>query len=89
MSTIKKYSSGSRTDWQRLRRMADSDIDFAEIPELNKTFWDNAEVGIIANKRLLSLRLDADIIDWFKGQGPRYQTRINAVLRAYMLSQRT
>jgi uncharacterized protein (DUF4415 family) len=34
-------------------------------------------------KAAISLRLDADVLDWFKGQGPGYQTRINAVLRAY------
>jgi len=36
------------------------------------------------SKKLLSLRLDSDIIDWFKGQGPGYQTRMNAVLRAFV-----
>ena len=34
-------------------------------------------------KAAISLRLDADVLDWFKAQGPGYQTRINAVLRAY------
>ena len=35
-------------------------------------------------KKLLSLRLDNDVVDWFKQQGPGYQTRINAVLRAFV-----
>ena len=39
---------------------------------------------VAARKAAISLRLDADVLDWFKAQGAGYQTRINAVLRAYM-----
>ena len=39
---------------------------------------------VAARKAAISLRLDADVLDWFKSQGAGYQTRINAVLRAYM-----
>ncbi|HEY7752640.1 MAG TPA: BrnA antitoxin family protein [Steroidobacteraceae bacterium] len=44
-----------------------------------------ARQGLPSNPRkaAISLRLDADVLDWFKAQGPGYQTRINAVLRAY------
>jgi uncharacterized protein (DUF4415 family) len=38
----------------------------------------------VPKKTLLSLRIDADIIDWFKAQGAGYQSRMNALLRAYM-----
>ena len=37
----------------------------------------------IPPKAVISLRVDADVLDWFKAQGPGYQTRINALLRAY------
>jgi uncharacterized protein (DUF4415 family) len=37
----------------------------------------------VASKASISLRVDADVLDWYKAQGPGYQTRINAVLRAY------
>jgi uncharacterized protein (DUF4415 family) len=47
-------------------------------------FWKNATVSIPAPKHLLSLRLDPDTVAWFKAQGKGYQTRINAVLRAYV-----
>jgi uncharacterized protein (DUF4415 family) len=40
-----------------------------------------------AVKKLLSLRLDTDVVDWFRNQGPGYQTRINAVLRAFVTQQ--
>jgi uncharacterized protein (DUF4415 family) len=42
-----------------------------------------------ATKRLLSLRLDTDVVDWFREQGPGYQTRINAVLRSFVTQQLT
>lgn len=62
--------------------MKDEDIDYSDIPELDEDFWKNAEVGILANKKLLSIRLDKDVIEWFKAQGPFYQSRMNAVLRS-------
>jgi uncharacterized protein (DUF4415 family) len=43
-----------------------------------------AEAAMQRPKKLLSLRLDADVLDWFKGQGSGYQTRMNAVLRSFM-----
>jgi uncharacterized protein (DUF4415 family) len=39
---------------------------------------------VAPKKTLLSLRIDSDVIEWFRGQGPGYQSRINALLRAYM-----
>jgi uncharacterized protein (DUF4415 family) len=79
----------TKTDWNRLAKMKDQDIDYSDDPELDEEFWKNAEYGILANKRLLSIRLDSDVIQWFKEQGPFYQTRMNAVLRAYMKSKST
>jgi len=64
--------------------MKDEDIDTSEIPELDDSFWAQAEIGSPLRKRLISLRLDTDVIEWFKDQGPNYQTRMNQVLRAYM-----
>jgi len=58
-----------------------SDPDARPLPP---DFWKNATVSIPAPKHLLSLRLDPDTVAWFKAQGKGYQTRINAVLRAYV-----
>lgn len=55
-----------------------------DIPPLDDSFWNNAQMGSPLSKRLISLRLDNDMIDWFKNQGPNYQTRMNQVLRTYM-----
>ena len=55
-----------------------------ELADLPEDFWDDATVVEPAQKLPISLRVDADVLDWFKRQGPRYQSRINAVLRSYM-----
>lgn len=74
----------SRTDWERLAKMSDKDIDTSEIAELDEEFFRHAQVRLPAGKQLISLRLDRDVLDWFKEQGKGYQTKINAVLRAYI-----
>ena len=74
----------SRTDWNRLTTMPDSDIDFSDIPKLDKTFFQRAHVRVPRRKRSISLRVDPEVLDWFQHQGRGYQTRINAVLKAYV-----
>lgn len=65
--------------------MRDTDIDYSDIPELPDDFAASAEWFMPTTKALLSLRLDADVVEWFKAQGSGYQSRMNAVLKAYML----
>jgi uncharacterized protein (DUF4415 family) len=55
-----------------------------ELAHLPDDFWDEAELVVPAPKRAISLRVDEDVLSWFRSLGPRYQTRMNAVLRAYM-----
>ncbi len=74
----------SRTDWRKLDKAPDEKIDTSDIPELDEEFFRNAKVRLPAGKQLVSLRLDRDVLDWFKQQGKGYQTRINAILRAYV-----
>ena len=59
-----------------------------ELADLPDDFWDQATVVEPAGKQPISLRVDADVLEWFKTQGPRYQSRINAVLRSYMTHRR-
>ena len=73
----------SKTDWDKLSAMGDKDIDTSEIPELDDHFFLNAEVRVPA-KQPVTMRLDADVLEWFKSQGQGYQTRINQLLRKYM-----
>ena len=83
-----KRKVASSTDWSRLRRISSSEIRkaIAVDPDARATddaFWKNAEVVWPSRKQVITIRLDADLLRWFRRE-PRYQTRINAVLRAYM-----
>jgi uncharacterized protein (DUF4415 family) len=53
-------------------------------PDRRSGDWTNAVMPEQSRKKLISLRIDPDVLDFFKAQGPGYQTRINAVLQAYM-----
>lgn len=69
--------------------MDDKDIDFSDIPEADAGFWETARVFVPDRpKTPLNLRLDADVLEWFRGQGKGYQTRINAVLRSFYEAHR-
>lgn len=87
---MKKSSSSkvSKTDWARVRALKDKDIRLSvEHPEAKVK---HIVRGIVRRglkplpaKAAIALRLDADVLAWFKSHGPGYQTRINAVLRAF------
>jgi uncharacterized protein (DUF4415 family) len=62
-------------------------IDYSDIPELPDDFWTQHPPVKRENKRLVTLRLDADVLAFFRKHGRRYQTQMNAVLRAYMEAQ--
>ncbi len=68
--------------------MDDSEIDYSDIPELDEKFFQNAEIRMPEPKEAVSLRIDKDVLEWFKEKGKGYQTRINAVLRTYMNATR-
>ena len=78
----------SKTNWERLSTMNNRNIDLSDIPELTPDMFAKAIVkrGLKskANKSLLTIRVDHDVLNWFKSQGRGYQTRINSLLRAYM-----
>lgn len=80
-------SKTSKTDWERLARQNDEDIDTSDIPELDIDFFRRAELRVPA-KQAVTIRLDADVLAWFKSQGAGYQTRINQLLRQYMQAQK-
>lgn len=77
-------SAREKKDLAGLAKMPDSDIDTSDIPEI--TDWSKAQVGRFYRpiKQPVTIRLDADVIAWFKKTAPQYQTAVNAVLREYM-----
>jgi uncharacterized protein (DUF4415 family) len=78
----------SRTDWKRLQKIKDKDIDTSEIPELDEAFFRTAELRL-PPKQSVTIRLDADVLEWFRAQGQGYQSRINQLLRRYMEAQQS
>ena len=68
--------------------MSEKDIDLSEIPE--RTDWSAAFVGKFYRpvKQQVTLRIDADVLTWFKEQGGKYQTAVNAALREYVAAKR-
>jgi uncharacterized protein (DUF4415 family) len=67
--------------------MRDDDIDYSDIPPLDRSFLKKATVAWPPVKKQLTIRLDADVLEWLKGHGRGYQTRINRILRVVMESQ--
>ena len=83
---VKKSTSRkvSRTNWARIDALRDDEIDFSDIPEQGKAFFKRAVLRLPQPKATVTIRLDRQVLDWFKAQGRGYQSRINALLRAYM-----
>lgn len=83
----KPISKKSQTDFTRLDKMKDEDIDFSDAPEITPEMFAKAIVrrGLKPRtKTQLTLRVDSDVLEWYKKQGRGYQTKINMLLRAYM-----
>jgi uncharacterized protein (DUF4415 family) len=84
---VKNLKNRSHTNWERLSTMTEKEINLSDSPELDDSFFENATLLMPEPKKSVSLRIDKDVLDWYKHQGPGYQTRINAVLRMYMRAQ--
>ena len=87
---MKKRTTSKRSgsDRKRVDALEDRKIDFSDTPELTPEMFARAIVrrGLkpLPRKAQLTVRIDSDVLEWYRGQGPGYQTRINALLRAYM-----
>lgn len=64
--------------------MKDEDIDFSDIPPVNPAMFKKMVIRMPQRKAAVSIRLDPDVLTWFKNRGRGYQTRINAVLKSYV-----
>ncbi|NTE86889.1 BrnA antitoxin family protein [Agrobacterium rubi] len=90
-----KIANGEdRTDWARVDAMTDEDIDRAmrddpDWAEWIDVDWSKAELVVPTTKKSISIRLDEDVIDFFKATGKGYQTRMNAILRHYVREQKS
>jgi uncharacterized protein (DUF4415 family) len=76
-----------KTDFEKLRKLTDAEINasIAGDPDWSEDWnWSEGVVVIPPKKTAISIRVDDDVLDYFKKQGAGYQRRINAVLRSYM-----
>jgi uncharacterized protein (DUF4415 family) len=64
--------------------MPDDRIDYSDAPSLPDAVWMKAATELPHTKQQITLRIDAEVLDFFKHTGKRYQSRINAVLRSYV-----
>ena len=69
------------------RRLDKTPIDYSDIPPLGDAFFAKAKEAWPPVKQQLTIRLDADVLEWLRAHGRGYQTRINYILRAAMESQ--
>ncbi|HET6176543.1 MAG TPA: BrnA antitoxin family protein [Candidatus Sulfotelmatobacter sp.] len=83
MKNGKSTKKQSRTGWARIDARRDEDIDFSDIPEMGPDFFKNAILWP-GRKKQITLRIDPDVLRFFRKHGRGYQTTINAVLRKYM-----
>lgn len=78
----------SKTNVKRLKDMTDDNINLEDIPELDDDFFNEAQLQL-PTKQSVTIRMDRDVLVWFKSQGKGYQTRINQLLRRYMENQQS
>ena len=80
-----------KTNWAKLDKLTDAEINasIANDPDWSDDFnWSEAVVVIPPRKKAISIRVDEDVLDYFKHEGAGYQRRMNAVLRSYMQQKR-
>ena len=83
-----KSGAKGKTDWAKLAAMQDRDINFTkDAPRTAPADWANAVahrgLPLPSRKAQIALRVDEDVLTWFREQGAGYQTRMNAVLKAF------
>lgn len=71
-----------------LAALPDEEIDTSDIPEMSDEWFRNAQVVFAPGKEQLTVRIDGDVLAWFRAQGKGYQSRMNAVLRAYVMAKK-
>ncbi len=86
-ANLPPLTGAQEAELKALAAMPDSQIDHSDIPPLSDDFWKNAIRNPFYKpiKQATTVRVDADVLLWLKGQGKGYQTRINAILREAMM----
>lgn len=86
---MKKVPDSVRKELTALAALPESAIDFSDLPSTTRQDWNGAVRGKFYKpiKQQLTVRIDADVLEWLKSQGQGYQSRLNGILRAAMLGE--
>ncbi len=86
---MNKVPESIRKELAALAAKPESEIDFSDIPVASRQDWHGAVRGKFYRpvKQQLTVRVDADVLEWLKSQGKGYQSRLNDILRAAMLDK--
>ncbi len=79
---LKNLPKMSKVNKVRFDAIKDEDIDYSDIPELDEEFWKGTKLVTPIQKEKITVRFDADVVEWFRSQGRGYQTRMNSVLKS-------
>lgn len=86
---MSKVPESIRKELAALASKQESEIDFSDLPATTEQDWRGAVRGKFYRpiKQQLTVRIDADVLEWLKSQGKGYQSRLNEILRAAMLDK--
>jgi uncharacterized protein (DUF4415 family) len=87
VKTLKESKRMTKKELEEFDALKDEDIDYSDIPPTDEEFWKDARVIKPARKKAISLKLDPDLLEWYKAHGKGYQTLMRNVLQAYMNAQ--
>lgn len=82
-------SKSSGTNWARLDTLTDETIDTSDIPPLTESFFSRATVRARSQRIAITLKLDPEVLAWFRAQGPEWEQHVNAALRLYAEAHKT
>ena len=74
----------TKSDLSKLDCIDTDDIDYSDIPEVDDEMFSQGELVLTEPKESITIRIDQDVLNWFRSRGRGYQTRVNAVLRRYV-----
>ena len=84
MTEKKESMNRPSNNSKRQDLIANDTINYSDIPETDETFWAQGEIHLPRRKQLITLRLDPEVLEYFKSSGKGYQTKINAILKSYV-----
>ncbi len=84
LKNLPPLTEQERAQLEAVAAMPDEQIDYSDAPYLPNAVWMKAAEQLPHNKKQITLRIDAEVLEFFKHTGTRYQSRMNAVLRSYV-----